>query len=192
MKVRVIALFAAVLFSVVSTSAEARHQHHRAHHQATHVAALPIAAPCVYDNSGRVTCQGAAERALRPATATHSYAVRTTTPPSEWGGARVIGGRHAGDPHAFCGAEASRYVFGEPKRELWPARAWLAKFARTSPAPGMAAARSHHVMILMSHVSGSDWMVHDGNSGGGLTREHVRSIAGYAIVDPHSARYASR
>jgi hypothetical protein len=52
-------------------------------------------------------------------------------------------------------------------------------------APGMAAARSGHVMILISHVSGSDWLVHDGNSGGGLTREHIRSIAGYGIVDPN-------
>lgn len=55
----------------------------------------------------------------------------------------------------------------------------------------MAAVRSHHVMILMSHVDGKDWLVHDGNSGNHLTREHVRSIAGYVIVDPHGARAAS-
>jgi hypothetical protein len=58
-------------------------------------------------------------------------------------------------------------------------------------APGMAAARSGHVMILMSHVSGSDWLVHDGNSGGGLTREHVRSIRGYVIVDPNGNSVAT-
>jgi hypothetical protein len=29
--------------------------------------------------------------------------------------------------------------------------------------------------------------VHDGNSGGHVTREHPRSIAGYTIVDPSSA-----
>jgi hypothetical protein len=45
-------------------------------------------------------------------------------------------------------------------------------------------------MVLISHVGGSDWLVHDGNSGGHKTREHVRSIAGYIVVDPR-ARTAS-
>jgi hypothetical protein len=103
----------------------------------------------------------------------------------------VIGGRHSGDPYQFCGAEAARYVFGVAKRELWLASNWF-KFSRTYPAPGMAAVRNHHVMVLMSHVEGSQWLVHDGNSGHHLTREHVRSISGYTIVNPHGTRYASR
>jgi hypothetical protein len=48
----------------------------------------------------------------------------------------------------------------------------------------MAAVRNHHVFVLMSHVGGSNWLVHDGNSGHGLTREHVRSIGGYTVVNP--------
>jgi hypothetical protein len=52
----------------------------------------------------------------------------------------------------------------------------------------MAAARAHHVMVLESHISGDVWMVYDANSGGGATRIHPRSIAGYVIVDPHQAR----
>jgi hypothetical protein len=36
----------------------------------------------------------------------------------------------------------------------------------------------------MNHVDGSNWLVHDGNSGHGLTREHVRSINGYTLVNP--------
>jgi hypothetical protein len=82
-------------------------------------------------------------------------------------------------------------VFGEIRRELNLASAWMRKFPRAQPAAGMAAVRNHHVMILMSHMDGKDWMVHDGNSGGRKTREHVRSIAGYVIVDPHGARAAS-
>jgi hypothetical protein len=39
-------------------------------------------------------------------------------------------------------------------------------------------------MILQQQVSGNVWNVHDGNSGGHVTREHARSIAGYTIVDP--------
>jgi hypothetical protein len=104
----------------------------------------------------------------------------------------VVGGRPAGCPHAFCGCEASLYVFGEKRRDLFLASNWIRKFPRTAPAPGMVAARNHHVMVLISHVSGRDWMVHDGNSGGGLTRDHVVSISGYVIVDPHGLRSAER
>ena len=99
----------------------------------------------------------------------------------------VISRRPAGCPHAFCGCEASLYLFGHIRAELNLASNWLRKFPRTSPAPGMAAVRNHHVMVLMNHVEGNDWFVHDGNSGGGLTREHVRSIRGYAIVNPRGA-----
>jgi hypothetical protein len=52
----------------------------------------------------------------------------------------------------------------------------------------MAAVRRHHVMVLMQHITGDDWLVHDGNSGGARTREHVVSIRGYIIVDPHGSR----
>ena len=104
----------------------------------------------------------------------------------------IIGRRPAGCPHAFCGCEASRFLFGAIHPELNLASNWIRKFPRTAPAPGMAAVRNHHVMVLMSHVSGSDWLVHDGNSGDGLTREHVRSISGYVIVDPQRSRLAAQ
>jgi len=107
------------------------------------------------------------------------------------GNEAVVGGRPSGCPSEFCGCEASLYVFGEIRRDLNLASTWMRKFPRTQAAAGMAAVRNHHVMILMSHVGGKDWMVHDGNSGGRKTREHVRSIAGYVIVDPHGARAAS-
>ena len=104
----------------------------------------------------------------------------------------VVAGRPVGCPHAFCGCEASRYLFGTIRADLNLASNWTRKFPRTSPAPGMAAVRNHHVMVLMSHVGGNDWLVHDGNSGGGLTRDHVRSISGYVFVDPHGSRSASQ
>ena len=103
----------------------------------------------------------------------------------------VIGGRPSGCPHAYCGCEASRFVFGKIVADLNLAANWARKFPHVSPGPGMAAVRNHHVFILMSHVSGNNWMVHDGNSGRHLTREHVRSIVGYLIVNPHGSRYAS-
>ncbi len=99
------------------------------------------------------------------------------------GESRVVGGRPAGCPHAFCGCEASLYKFGRVIPELNLAANWR-RFPRTAPAPGMAAVRSGHVMILQQQVAGNIWLVHDGNSGGHVTREHPRSIAGYTIVNP--------
>ena len=109
------------------------------------------------------------------------YAVDTTNNNDR---TTVVGGRPAGCPHSFCGCEASRYLFGHVHTDLNLASNWMRKFPRASPAPGMAAVRSHHVFVLMSYVGGSNWLVHDGNSGHGLTREHVRSISGYTVVNP--------
>ena len=117
---------------------------------------------------------------------------RAAAPPVIDANGNVVGRRPPGCPHAFCGCEASRYVFGRIRPKLNLAANWMVKFPRTAPAPGMVAARRHHVMVLMSHVSGSQWLVHDGNSGGGLTRNHVVSIRDYVIVDPHGVRTAAR
>lgn len=97
----------------------------------------------------------------------------------------------AGCPaRAFCGCGAAVRVFGSPIRSLWLAANWL-RFPRTAPAPGMVAARRGHVFVLEQHLAGNVWQVYDANSGGRKTRIHARSIAGYSIVNPHAARYAS-
>jgi hypothetical protein len=96
----------------------------------------------------------------------------------------VVGARPRECPRTFCGCEASLYLFGQVRPELNLASNWRRQFPRTSPAPGMAAVRNHHVFVLMNQVSGSNWLVHDGNSGHGLIREHVRSISGYIVVNP--------
>ena len=98
---------------------------------------------------------------------------------------RVVRGRPSGCPHAFCGCEASLFRFGRIIPQLNLASNWR-RFPRAAPAPGMAAVRTGHVMILQRHITGDVWYVHDGNSGGHVTREHPRSIAGYSIVDPSS------
>jgi hypothetical protein len=86
---------------------------------------------------------------------------------------------------AFCGCGASVYLFGHPVRNLFLAANWF-KFPRTSPAPGMAAVRRHHVMVLKEYIGGSTWLVYDANSGRHATRVHPRSIAGYAVVSPRA------
>jgi hypothetical protein len=110
-----------------------------------------------------------------------TFAMGTSMAPS---GERVVGGRPAGCPNAFCGCEASLYKFGRIIPGLNLASNWR-RFPRAAPGPGMAAVRSGHVMILESQVGGNVWTVHDGNSGGHVTREHARSLAGYTIVDPN-------
>lgn len=135
---------------------------------------------CTFNNDGRTVCGGSIQR------------TSGLQNQSRYDGATVIGGRPAGCPRRFCGCEASRYVFGVMRPDLYLAANWIRKFPRTSPAPGMAAARSGHVFVLISHVSGPDWLVHDGNSGGGKTRVHVRSIARYVVVNPHGSRLAMK
>ena len=105
-------------------------------------------------------------------------------------GERVIGGRPKGCPHAYCGCSASIYVFGENRRDLWPARAWY-RFPHVSARVGAVAVRPHHVAVIIGGSPGA-WLLHDGNSGNGLTREHVRDLRGYTFVDPHGARMARR
>jgi hypothetical protein len=104
------------------------------------------------------------------------------------GDERIVGNRPSGCPQAFCGCEASLFRFGRIIPELNLASNWR-RFPRAAPSQGMAAVRAGHVMILQQHVDGDIWYVHDGNSGGHVTREHPRSIAGYTIVDPGSGSF---
>jgi hypothetical protein len=106
------------------------------------------------------------------------------------GNAVIVGRRPEGCPRAHCGCSTSLYIFGKIKPHLNLAANWM-KFPRTSPASGMVAARRGHVMVLISQVEGNDWLTWDPNSGGGLTRQHVRSLRGYRVVNPHGA-YAQR
>ena len=176
-------VFITALFASLAASA-ASAQHRSAHHHRGQAAQATV----VCDLRG---CSDRVTARPRHQDATARDAFAAASPLDANGNTVVVAGRPAGCPYEFCGCEASRYVFGEIRRELNLASAWAKKFPRTAPAAGMAAVRNHHVMILMSHVDGSDWLVHDGNSGNHLTREHVRSIAGYVIVDPHGTRAAS-
>jgi hypothetical protein len=179
--IKLTSVFIAVIFACLITSpANAQHRHPR--HHRSHAGHAPIVCDM----------RGCSDRAMAHQTRDLGTNANAAVGPVDANGNEtVIGGRPSGCPYEFCGCEASRYVFGEIRRELNLASAWARKFPRSAPAAGMAAVRNHHVMILMSHVAGNDWMVHDGNSGNHLTREHVRSIAGYVIVDPHGSRAAS-
>ena len=157
--------------ALTGSAAQARKASHHTRHDSQ------SGAGCVYGNTAVIVCGEVAERTTGPARRAARHDGKAAT---------VIGGRPAGCPYKFCGCEASLYVFGKIVPSLNLAANWIRKFPRAHAAPGMAAARSGHVMVLISHVSGNEWLVHDGNSGGHKTREHVRSIAGYVVVDPRA------
>jgi hypothetical protein len=85
---------------------------------------------------------------------------------------------------AFCGCGAAVEVFGRPIRSLWLASNWL-RFPRAAPAPGMVAARRGHVFVIRQVLGGGLVLAYDANSGHGFTKLHVRSLAGFTVVNPN-------
>lgn len=83
----------------------------------------------------------------------------------------------------FCGCGTAVRLLGAPVRSLWLASAWF-KFPRAAPAPGMAAVRRGHVFAIEQVLGNGKVLAYDPNSGGRKTRIHVRSLAGYTVVDP--------
>lgn len=80
-----------------------------------------------------------------------------------------------------------QYVTKTPARcgAVWASTEWLRRFPRTSSAPGMVAARRGHVFVIKQGLGGGKVLAYDANSGGRRTRLHVRSLAGFAVVNPH-------
>jgi hypothetical protein len=172
--------FVAFLFVVfASTASEARH-----YRTASQASGCNVIMPCdfSFSQSYRASFASYPERPIRQnrrATLRDVAEVRV-------GNGQVVGGRPSGCPSSFCGCGASLRVFGRIVPGLNLAANWL-RFPRTSPAPGMVAARRGHVFVLEQHVEGDTWMAYDANSGGHATRIHSRSLRGYTIVNPHAA-----
>lgn len=159
----------ATMLVCMTSAAHARnHRHHRA------------VTSCV-ETGGvmRPSCMGASN----PFSGARSVTVKMRRVRSTASSGEIVSHPDGCPRSAFCGCGASVKVYGHPVRGLFAAASWY-RFPRSAPAPGMAAVRPHHVMVLESHVSGDVWQVYDANSGGHLTRRHERSIAGWAIVDP--------
>ncbi len=139
---------------------------------------------CASDQTYRTTCSQPEKRIQRVAIET---------------GEGVVGGRPSecqirirGRLIPFCGCGVSLKVFGRAIPELFLAANWKRKFPRAQPAAGMVAARSGHVMYIISYIGDGVALVYDPNSGGGKTRIHERSLRGYTVVDPNGNRVAMR
>ena len=64
---------------------------------------------------------------------------------------------------------------------------WARLFPRESaPQAELVAVRSGHVMYIEAAAGNGQWLIRDYNSGGGLSRMHVRDVRGYAFVNPRA------
>jgi hypothetical protein len=143
---------------------------------------------CAMTNEGRRVCMGAASQntmAAVPrvpvvdAVGNRAYAMAEA--------AQIIGGRPSDCPHSYCGCGLRKYL-GLADVRLNLASNWARLFPREAgPRAGLAAVRSGHVMYIEASAGNGQWRVRDYNSGGGLSRVHVRDVRGYVFVNPRGA-----
>ena len=137
-------------------------------------------AGCNFTNDGRVVCGAAAAvgtQGISPDRGSVQIVNEGT----------IIGSRPQDCPHSYCGCGLRKYL-GLSDKRLNLASNWAKLFPRApGPAAGVAAVRSGHVMYIESSAGDGQWLVRDYNSGGGLSRLHVRDVRGYIFVNPHSA-----
>jgi len=171
MKSNIMAAITFAVFTAVAVSpAQAKPKHYKTAPQAI----------IVCNQQGCSDNVPTASRQTRQVAATYDVAYEGT----------VVGGRPAGCPWRYCGCGVSLKVFGKIIPELNLAINWVRKFPRTSPAPGMVAARSGHVFYIQSVNGDGTVIAFDPNSGGHKTRVHTVSLRGYHVVDPHGSRIA--
>ena len=184
------ALVALLFVPFVSSPADAyrsRHSHNQlaTHHKHSyrHLARYRTD-ECVLTNNGQRVCNTTAIAPALNAVGSRTYAMADT--------GTIIGSRPAGCPHSYCGCGLRMYL-GLSDVRLNLASNWARLLPRAyGPEAGLAAVRSHHVMYIESAAGNGQWLVRDYNSGGGLSRMHVRDVRGYIFVNPRAARMASR
>lgn len=167
-----VAFVCALALSIGAAEAKPRHKAKRILNTVTQ--------ECVLTNEGRQVCSGSIQRTTRHARVTDASG----------NGAQIVSHPEGCPRRAFCGCGVSVKVFGKPVRDLFLAANWLRKFPRAAPGAGMVAARPGHVFYIISYNGDGTALAYDPNSGGRKTRIHVRSLAGYRVVNPHGARVA--
>ena len=175
-----------LLIACVNHPADARHRHdiyrgsdHQQSVRVRHARARMSDAGCKFTNEGREMCGPAFQPNQMAAiddSGNRAYAsVDQGT---------VIGARPEGCPHAYCGCGLRKYL-GLADVRLNLASNWARLFPReAAPRPGLAAVRSGHVMYIEASAGDGGWLIRDYNSGGGLSRLHVRDLRGYVFVNP--------
>lgn len=168
-------LIALLLATLVSAPANARRSHHQLSARGSDA--------CVFTNDGRSVCNASVQSPAVEAAGNRSFAAADT--------GTIIGSRPSGCPHSYCGCGLRKYL-GLADVRLNLASNWARLMPREAgPRAGLAAVRSGHVMYIEAAAGNGQWMIRDYNSGGGLSRMHVRDVRGYVFVNPHG-QLASR
>ncbi|HKT20008.1 MAG TPA: hypothetical protein VJR47_18290 [Stellaceae bacterium] len=165
-------------------------------------AGLRSAEACKLTNDGHSICRGSvSETTAMPMDADGNRAYAMIERNSRVYGRRgyamvdqgtLIGSRPSGCPHAYCGCGLRKYL-GLSDARLNLASNWARYFPHEAgPRAGLAAVRNHHVMYIEAAAGNGEWVVRDYNSGGGMSRVHVRDVRGYTFVNPHGSAMASR
>ena len=177
---------ALLLVVCLNHPADARHRHgfsqgshHHVAYRLRHSPARMSDAGCKFTDEGRTIC-GAAFQPNQAAafddSGNRAYASADQ--------GTVIGARPAGCPHAYCGCGLRKYL-GLADVRLNLASNWARLFPREpAPRPGLNNVRRGHVMYIEASAGNGGWLIRDYNSGGGLSRLHVRDLRGYVFVDP--------
>ena len=172
-------LLCACAIFLLTTPSHARTRHH--HHQISHRSSHGV------ERGARVTLHKRSRRGHEKRRSARSHYVRHT--------ARSKDGQAVNHPRgcpstSFCGCGVALHVFGHHVRSLWLAANWLS-FPPAKPAPGMVAVRRGHVFAIIENRGRGSVLAYDPNSGRHRTRIHVRSLAGFKVVNPRAgARYA--
>ena len=180
-----------LLAGFLNNPAAAYHRHgyhHRAYHHVVYRNAATPASDrgCTFTNEGREQCASALRQnrmAAIDGNGNRAYASVDRVYASADQGT-VIGARPDGCPHAYCGCGLRKYL-GLADVRLNLASNWARLFPReAAPRAGLAAVRSGHVMYIEAAAGNGNWLIRDYNSGGGLSRLHVRDLRGYVFVNP--------
>src|SRR6185312_8930603 len=164
-RLRISGALSVLLLIALNLPAHATHRHHRS-------TAAHRSGGCALTNDGRMNCAPNMQ-ASAPVIDANGTAVAAVD------GGSIIGSRPNGCPHSYCGCGLRMYL-GLADKRLNLASNWARLLPRAAgPAPGLAAVRSGHVMYIEAAAGNGQWLIRDYNSGGGLSRVHVRDVRGY-------------
>ena len=181
-------LVALLCVPFLTSAADAYHSRHARSHAGHHQKhfyrqlAGQSSADCALTNDGRGICNTnyqSAGPAIIDAVGKRSFAMADR--------GTIIGSRPSGCPHSYCGCGLRKYL-GISDARFNLASNWARLLPREGgPRPGLAAVRGGHVMYIEAAAGNGQWLIRDYNSGGGLSRIHVRDVRGYVFVNPAAA-----
>jgi hypothetical protein len=177
-RLNIMGALSVLLLIGLNLPAHAAHRHH-------HRAAAASSGGCLPTNDGHLKCDPGAPARPQDRVQVRAPAIDGNgTPVAAADEGTVIGSRPNGCPHAYCGCGLRIYL-GLADKRLNLASNWARLLPRVAgPAPGVAAVRSGHVMYIEAAAGNGQWLIRDYNSGGGLSRLHVRDVRGYVFVSP--------